>query len=148
MTQIEQQQSDLKRNIIEFEKLMVREPQVKLEVKHYFIDGVYIRELYIPKDVILTGKIHKNEHFSMLSKGEVSVSIDDVIKQIQAPFLYITKAGTKRIIKAYEDSIWMTIHKNEFNETNLDKIEKLYVVETEEQYIEYCGQEPELPLLG
>jgi hypothetical protein len=47
---------------------------------------------------------------------------EDGEKRIKAPHYGITKAGTKRIIYAHTDCIFVTVHAT--NETDVDKIEE------------------------
>lgn len=120
------------------EDLMRQQKQIELEVKHYFAYGTYTRELFIPKGVMLTGKIHKYSQFNILVKGEMSVLINHRVQRIAAPFYIVSKAGTKRIAIAHEDCIWLTIHGT--HETDLDKIEEYFIAQTEQEYLEFCGQ--------
>ena len=123
-------------NILEAE--MRKQPQVELEVKHHFSYGIYARELFIPKGVMLTGKIHKTEQLNILTKGDISVLVDDEMVRVRAPFTIVSKAGTKRIAIAHEDSIWITIHGT--HERDLEKIEEFFIAQNEQEYLEYCGQ--------
>ena len=78
----------------------------------------------MPKDSVITSKIHKTEHPFIVSKGVVSVSIDAGEWQlIEAPYSGITKPGTRRILWVHEDTIWTTIHANPDNE-NENEIEE------------------------
>jgi hypothetical protein len=125
--------------VIEIENKMRKMEQVELPVKHYFSLGVYARELFIPKGVILTGKIHKYEQLNILLKGDISVLIEGELKRIQAPYIVVSPPGTKRIAYAHEDTIWLTVHGT--YETDLAKIEEYFVCDTEQQFLEFCGQQ-------
>jgi hypothetical protein len=118
---------------------MLKQPQIELPVRHYFSPGVYARELLIPANTILTGKIHKYPHLCIMSAGDMSVLLDDGIKRVQAPFTTISPAGTKRIAYAHADTIWTTIHATD--ETDLDKIEALFVAQDEAEYREFLAQQ-------
>lgn len=120
-------------NAIEVE--MFKMPQVDLPVKHYFSQGVYARELFIPKGTVLTGKIHKFSQLNIMSKGELSVLTEDGVKRVKAPFTIVSPPGTKRIAYAHEDTIWTTIHGTE--ETDLEKIECEFIAQSEAEYLEY-----------
>jgi len=91
------------------------------EVRHYFSQGVYARELFIPKGAVLTGKIHLTEHLSLLVQGELSVMTDSGVQRLKAPYVVNSKPGMKRAGYAHEDSRWITIHVT--NETDLEKLE-------------------------
>jgi hypothetical protein len=124
---------ELRQSIVALEskmKAMPKERQIHIEPKHYFANGLYMREIFIPKGVTLTGKIHKTEHLCVLSKGEVSVSTDEGMERIKASAVVKSSPGTKRVLFAHEDSIWINAHFNPSNETDLEKIESHYVAET------------------
>lgn len=93
-----------------------------LPLKHTFVDGAYVREIFMPKGTLLTSKIHKVCHPYFIMKGECSVLTDEGVVRLKAPYQGITKPGTKRILYIHEDCTWITIHVTK--EKNLDKIEK------------------------
>jgi hypothetical protein len=37
---------------------------------HHFADGQYLRTLWIPKGAVIVGRVHKSQHFFILSVGE------------------------------------------------------------------------------
>jgi hypothetical protein len=94
---------------------------------HVFTDGVYVREIFIPKGVLGVGKIHKHQHANFLMKGEVSVLTEFGVERLKAPQSMVSLAGTKRIVFTHEDTIWITIHANPDNLTDLDKLEELII---------------------
>ena len=79
-------------------------------LKHTFADGVYIREIFMPKGTLLTSKIHKTNHPYFIMKGDVSVATEEGIVRLVAPYSGITKAGTKRLLYMHEDTVWITVH--------------------------------------
>lgn len=121
--------------ILQFEDAMRSLPDVKFgdmdecPLKHTFADGVYVREIFIPKGMLIVGKIHKHSHPNFLLKGEVSVVTEENgIERLKAPLSIISKAGTKRVVYAHEDTVWITVHVT--NETDLDKIEEEVISKT------------------
>ncbi len=100
-------------------------------LKHTFGDGLYIREITMPKGMVLTSKLHKTTHPYFVIKGDVSVLTDDGVVRIKAPYWGMTKAGTKRILKIHEETIWCTVHATE--ETDLEIIETEVIAETYEE---------------
>lgn len=123
-------------NLLEAE--MAKQPQVSLECKHHFSYGIYARELFIPAGIMLTGKIHKYPQLNILVKGKMRVLVGDEVKEVSAPFTVASEAGTKRIAIALEDCIWITIHGT--HERDLEKIEETFIAQSEQEYLEYCGQ--------
>jgi len=91
-------------------------------LKHTFADGVYVREILLPKGSLLVGKIHKHSHPNFLMSGDVSVLTEEGSKRLKAPMSMISPAGTKRVVYAHEDTVWVTIHIT--NKTDLKDIEE------------------------
>lgn len=110
--------------------LEMKEKQIHIEPVHYFAPGIYMREITIPKDVTLTGLIHKTEHMCILSKGKVSVSTEDGVKTLEASSVVHSMPGAKRVLYSHEDSVWINVHHNPTNEQDISKIEDLYTVKT------------------
>ena len=90
-------------------------------VKHTYADGMYIREIFMPRGEIVISKIHKIAHPFFLIKGRISVLSEEGEKLLQAPYYSITPAGTKRMLYTHTNAIVVTCHRT--FETDLDKIE-------------------------
>lgn len=114
---------------------MLKMPQVEMPAVHYFSQGVYAREITIPKGTVLTGKIHKYQQLNIMSKGDMSVLTEEGIKRVKAPFAIVSPAGTKRIAFAHEESVWTTIHGTE--ENDLEKIEQHFIAQNDAEYLEF-----------
>lgn len=129
------EQAKLRGRILDLEAAMLAQPEhlIHIEPKHYFADNLYAREITIPKGVTLTGHIHKTEHFCVLSKGKVSVYTEDGIKTLEASSVVHSLPGTKRVLFAHEDSVWINFHHNPTNEKDLEKIDQIFVVEKFEE---------------
>ncbi len=128
-----------------FESWMKQQPQLDLKVNHYFSHGVYARELLIPADTILTGEIHKFTNLNILIKGKIKVSIGDEIEIIEAPFIIVSPAGTKRIAHTITDCVWITIHGT--HETHVDKIKEIFIADSEKDWLKFSNiNQLELPL--
>lgn len=136
-------QSSVRQKVFKAEALMLQMPQRELEVKHYFSHRIYARELYIPRDTILVGKLHKFPQLNILSKGDISVLIDEEVKRIQAPYTIVSPAGTKRIAYAHEDTVWLTIHGTD--EINIDIIEEMFTASSEQEYLDFVNSQLRLP---
>jgi len=105
--------------------LMLHPEQKPLPVKHYFSNGVYCRELFIPAGMMLTGKIHKTEHISIMLKGRMMVLKDGEPVEVVGPMTEVVKPGIKRVGVAIEDTTWITVHQTD--ETDVDKLEDMLV---------------------
>jgi hypothetical protein len=136
-------QMSMRDKIFAVEDEMRKHPQLEIPVRHYFSDGVYAREITIPKGAIVTGKIHKYQQLNILSAGEMSVWIEDgLIKRVKAPFTTVSPPGTKRVAYAHEESVWTTILATE--ETDPEKIEAHFVTNSEREYLEFCEHQLKL----
>lgn len=107
----------------ELEAAVASLPPAETPVTHYFAPGVYAREIFIRAGVMLTGKIHKQEHLNIISSGRILViGMDGSQKEVVAPCAFVSKPGTRRAGLALEDATWTTIHPT--LETDLAKIEE------------------------
>lgn len=110
-----------------------------LPLKHYFSEGVYAREMFIPKGTVVTGKIHKYTNLNIMSQGDLSVLTESGIVRVKAPFTIVSPPGTRRVAYAHEDTIWTTVHG--CNETDIEEIERIFIAQTEEEYLAFCEQQ-------
>lgn len=100
-------------------------------ITHYHAPGLYGREMWMPGDCLITGKIHKTEHICVLSKGKVTVSDGESAVTYEAPATIISKVGAKRAIYAHEESVWTNFHATELNDP--EEIEKEIIAESFEE---------------
>jgi len=128
-------QAEKRERILSFEEKLSQVPGAffgdtdNCPLKHDFAEGCYVRQITIPKDTVVVGKIHKHCHPSFILSGEVSVFTEEEgIQRIKAPASFISSAGVKRVVYAHEDTIWTTVHVT--NETNLDKIEDFVIAKS------------------
>lgn len=89
-------------------------------LKHTFSDGIYIREIFMPKGMIITSALHKTNYPYFVLEGDLSVITTEGLLRIKAPYWGVTKAGTKRILYIHEDTHWITLHATD--ETDVEKI--------------------------
>lgn len=95
---------------------------------HHHCDGVYARQLFLPAGTIAVGKMHLEENFFLLVSGEVTMATDDGPVRLTAPFMCITKPGSKRIAYAHTDVVMLNFHANPSNERDVERLEARYVV--------------------
>ena len=109
-------------------------------LKHSFADGVYIREMKMEKGSAVIGAIHNHLHVWFLLQGELIVATENSTEEFLAPCYVISKPGSKRVIYALEDSIFVNIHKNPSNTKDIEELEKDIVSTTFEKYEEYINK--------
>ena len=96
--------------------------------------GTYAREMFIPKDTLIIGKIHRHQHLNFIMKGKVSVATEFGKKYFEAPCIFVSEVGLKRAVYTEEDTIWVTVHLTEHSgEENLDKIEEEVIAPSYEE---------------
>lgn len=125
----------IRKGMLTVEARMREMPGVKLgddcaPLKHKFGDGLYIREITMPKGMLLVSKLHKTTHPYFILKGDVSVLTEKGVVRLKAPYSGITKAGTKRVLYMHKKTVWTTVHATK--ETNLEKIEEQVIAKTYE----------------
>lgn len=123
---------NFRKAIVELDKKMIDRPGIMMgnspeyaalcPLKHTFVDGAYVRELFMPKGMVFSTRVHRITHAYFLLKGDVSVLTEQGIVRLRAPLSGVTLAGTKRLIYTHEDTIWVTVHVTK--ETDLKKIEE------------------------
>lgn len=131
----------IRKEIMEFESILKECPDAFLgdspmcPLKHSFSDGIYVREIFIPAGTILTGKIHKHAHPNFLMSGTVDVVTEGGGREtLKGPVSMISAAGTKRVVHALSDCVWITVHHNPTNTQNLDELERIVIAESYEDY--------------
>ena len=111
---------------------MLKYPQIEAPLKHNFADGVYVRELHIPKGSLIMGKRHRYETCNILLKGKLAMYMGrgEPSNVIEAPLIFNSKPGVKKFAFALEDTIFLNIHPT--NETDVDKIEEMFIISEDE----------------
>jgi len=103
----------------------------KCPLKHSFVDGIYVREIFMPAGTVCVGKIHRHAHPNFLMKGRVTVVTEEGgIEELQAPLSMISPAGTQRAVYVHEDCIWITVHSNPDNLRDLVEIEDFVIAKS------------------
>lgn len=94
------------------EREMFKHPQADIPVVHRFAKGLYMREIRVPADCLMTGRVHKAEHVSVMVSGEMDTLVDGEIKRISGYHPFIAPAGTKRVGYTHSEMVWLTVHLN------------------------------------
>lgn len=106
--------------IVEFERLLGQQDGAffgdseQAPLEHFFTEGLYSRKILLPEGLLCVGKIHKHQHPYVVLSGRCMVYTEDAGSfEIKAPFFGISPAGTKRVVLALEDTVWITFHRTE-----------------------------------
>jgi hypothetical protein len=109
--------SDIKARMDIFEAELACFPQVHVPVVHRFTDGMYIREVHVPKGVIFTSRTHKTQHPFVISAGVATILNEKGERVIvKAPFTGITEPGTRRIFVVHMDMVLTTFHRTDITD--------------------------------
>lgn len=92
---------------------------------HHFSDGLYAKQMQLPKGFTALSHKHHYSHLSILAKGAVIVKTDDSEQRYAAPACIEIKAGTNHAITALEDVVWFCIHATE--ETDADAVDQVLI---------------------
>ena len=120
------------------EKPIITENKI-LPIKHFFMDGVYVREMKMYKGTAVIGAIHKQLHMCFLLKGHLTVANEDEVIEYIAPCCIESTPGVKRVLYAHEDSLWYNTHKNPSNTKDVTRLEKEIVALNYEEYEKYIN---------
>lgn len=104
----------------------------QFEVRHFFAQGLYGREMTIRKGVVAIGKVHCQEHLFIVSAGELSVLAEDGVKRLKAPCTFVTQPGAQRVVYAHEDTVVTTIHAT--TDRSVESLEQTLVAKNFAEY--------------
>ena len=108
------------------ESELCRLPQVDCPVREYFADGLYAREITIPKGVALIGAIHTTHNFAVVNKGVLRLATDDGYRDVHAGEVVQVMPGQKNCGYAIEECVWTNFFANPTDERDSDKLIELF----------------------
>ena len=105
---------------------------MNIDTLHHFSDGLYAKQMSIPKGAIACQHKHEYDHLSILAQGKVRVLLDnDAFEEFTAPSCINIKQGVNHTIMALEDSTWFCIHHT--FETDMNKIDTVLIKQQKEE---------------
>lgn len=121
------------------------EEKREFEVKHTFLNGMYMRELFIPKGSVLIGKIHKLDCLNIVSKGDISILTENGSGRVTAGHSVVSPAGIQKVGFANEDTVFVNVFRTD--ETDVSKIEDAVAWESYDAF-ERLAYQPSLMIEG
>jgi len=106
-------------------------------LKHSFSEGVYVREMFMPRGGLVIGKLYKISHTWFLLSGELEVATDEGTEYYIGPCYVNAPEGTKRVLHAVSDVIFVNVYPNPENITDTDKLEEILTCSSYKEYEEY-----------
>lgn len=94
-------------------------PQTDLGIVHHFSDGLYAKQMRLPKGHIAVSHKHHYSHLSILSMGKACVKTDETNQIFFAPACIEIKSGIQHSIEALEDIVWFCIHATDAADPNM-----------------------------
>ena len=83
------------------------------EVDLFECEGIFAKKMFLPKDHVAISHSHNYDHLSIVAKGRVLVTCDNVVSEYEQGDGVIIKRGINHAIHALEDTIWFCIHNEE-----------------------------------
>jgi len=118
--------------ILALEDAMRAFPELPAEarpVRHLFAPGLYLREVFIPEGVLMTGRIHKHEHICMVL-GDITIYSAEGLQRITGCETFVSPAGVKRAVVTHAPT-WVTnVHPNPTDERDIARLEAMFTVES------------------
>lgn len=128
---------DIELRIQDLQKTMIHMRTEMPEVDHFFAPGIYGRRFPLPADMLVVGRIHKHEHLMMLLKGRAQVITAQGNVIIEAGYVGSSPSNTKRVVYGLEDCLFMTIHHNPNNITDIARLEAEHIIDEPDFKPEY-----------
>ncbi len=93
---------------------MERMGTTEFETSGFFVGGMYVKTVVIPAGSYLTSRVHKTNHPFILSQGSMIIYTQDGGEmRVDAPYIDITLAGTRRFAMAETDCLWTCVHRTD-----------------------------------
>lgn len=109
-----------------------KEMEEQFPTKHHFRDGLYTREVFMPKGSLVVSFIHKQNHPSFFMEGDMSIVMDTgEVKRMKAPMVVQTDVGTQRVAYMHEDTKWVCVYKTD-KETIEEAMDEVYTTDFRE----------------
>jgi len=108
-------------------------------LKHTFTEGIYVRQMSMKKDSAAIGKIHKDDHVWFLMSGSICVASETSSENYEAPCYVEAPAGSKRVLYAIEDCVWVNVYPNPTNTEDLEELEEMIIAKDYKEFEEYVN---------
>jgi hypothetical protein len=100
--------------------------------RHYFGHQTYVREMRLTAGGVIVGKLHRYPCVNILSRGCVRVEGEFESATYEAPYTWVSCAGTKRAVIALDDVVWSTVHQNPTGTEDLTELERYLIADSYE----------------
>ena len=111
-------------------------PAVEMPLLHYHTKDLYGRRIIVPAGCIFTTAVHKTDHMSVALRGRITMlnAVGESM-EVVAPDMFVTPAGTHRVVYVHEEVEFATIHA--CTEQDDDKVVEALSFNTMAEYQRY-----------
>jgi hypothetical protein len=94
-------------------------------VQQKLVNGMYLRVLLIPKDMVITGRMHKNHYLDLVAYGDMTVEsyLHDGTKENACRYkgfhIFNGVPGRKRVVHTYQNTLWITIDRTDVEDVDI-----------------------------
>jgi hypothetical protein len=92
------------------EEFALTQPQVEIRTTERIIGSMYVREIFIPKGTIITGRVYKRAYVDIMLSGDINISDSNGAYRLTGYNMLEGPSGRKRAGHANEDTVWTTVH--------------------------------------
>lgn len=86
-------------------------PLVHVPLKHTFVPGIYVREMFTIAGTLLTGMVHLIESpYSLMTGRILMFTPEGGTITLEGGHSGMTAAGTRRVLYSFEDCHWINYH--------------------------------------
>lgn len=97
------------------------------EPEHRFTPGLYIRTFRMPAGALVVGKTHLHAHPLFIQSGHALIVSEFGRQEVLAGDFSISKPGAKRIVYAFEPTVFTTVHANPDDSEDIEVIEPRHI---------------------
>jgi quercetin dioxygenase-like cupin family protein len=84
---------------------------VETPLTHYHTKDLYGRRIIVPAGCLFTTRVHKTDHISVAFRGRITMlNAEGESQEVTAPDMFVTPAGTHRVVYVHEEVEFATIH--------------------------------------
>lgn len=106
---------------------------VETPLTHYHTKDLYGRRIIVPAGSFFTTAVHKVDHISVALKGRITMmNTEGEAQEVTAPDMFVTPAGTHRVVYVHEEVEFATIHA--CTEQDNDKVAEVLTFNTMAEY--------------
>ena len=81
-----------------------------IETTEKFVGNLYVREIVIPKNCVLTSRVYKRAYADIMLSGDITIQDSNGTYRLQGANVLEGPSGRKRAGYAHEETRWVTVH--------------------------------------